>query len=126
MRKARQGIDATKLNIGDIKAQKKKKPKEGEEAQTYGLQRPGEGKMELDEEFVPLLFIFSSPKYSTNPSPLQPSDDDETKSRKLVRSNNFTQQTNALDVDKHMFVLAPFMVPTFYIQYKTSRQDGLH
>ncbi|KDQ08882.1 hypothetical protein BOTBODRAFT_165464 [Botryobasidium botryosum FD-172 SS1] len=29
-------------------------------------------------------------------------DDDETKSRKIVRSNNFTQQTNALDVDKHM------------------------
>lgn len=29
-------------------------------------------------------------------------DDEESKLRKLVRSNNFTQQTNALDVDKHM------------------------
>ena len=29
-------------------------------------------------------------------------EDAETKARKVVRSNNFTQQTNALDVDKHM------------------------
>jgi hypothetical protein len=28
--------------------------------------------------------------------------DDASKARRLVRSNNFTQQTNALDVDKHM------------------------
>jgi hypothetical protein len=26
----------------------------------------------------------------------------EAKARRVVRSNNFTQQTNALDVDKHM------------------------
>ena len=26
----------------------------------------------------------------------------EAKARRAVRSNNFTQQTNALDVDKHM------------------------
>ncbi|RDX53834.1 hypothetical protein OH76DRAFT_1453601 [Lentinus brumalis] len=29
-------------------------------------------------------------------------EDAETKARKVVRTNNFTQQTNALDVDKHM------------------------
>ena len=29
-------------------------------------------------------------------------EDAETKARRVVRSNNFTQQTNALDVDKHM------------------------
>lgn len=28
--------------------------------------------------------------------------DDEAKARKIVRSNNFTQQTDKLDVDKHM------------------------
>ena len=30
---------------------------------------------------------------------------DESKIRKVVKANNFTQQTNALDVDKHMFVM---------------------
>lgn len=30
--------------------------------------------------------------------------DEQSIMRKLVRSNNFTQQTNALDVDKHMWV----------------------
>jgi hypothetical protein len=36
--------------------------------------------------------------------PTVPSDqeDEAAKIRKLVGSNNFTQQTNALDVDKHM------------------------
>jgi hypothetical protein len=28
----------------------------------------------------------------------------DSKARKVVRGNNFTQQTNALDVDKHMSV----------------------
>ena len=30
--------------------------------------------------------------------------DEEAKARRAVRKNNFTQQTNALDVDKHMYV----------------------
>ena len=30
---------------------------------------------------------------------------EETKARRAVRTNNFTQQTNALDVDKHMYVV---------------------
>lgn len=28
----------------------------------------------------------------------------EARTRRVIRSNNFTQQTNALDVDKHMYV----------------------
>ncbi len=34
------------------------------------------------------------------------SDEEEknAKTRRVVRANNFTQQTNALDVDKHMCV----------------------
>lgn len=28
----------------------------------------------------------------------------EARARRVVRANNFTQQTNALDVDKHMYV----------------------
>ena len=30
------------------------------------------------------------------------SDEGEAKARRVVRANNFTKQTNALDVDKHM------------------------
>lgn len=29
-------------------------------------------------------------------------DDAEAKARRVVRTNNFTKQTNVLDVDKHM------------------------
>ena len=32
----------------------------------------------------------------------EPEDDDE-RARRMVRATNFTQQTNALDVDKHMW-----------------------
>ena len=37
--------------------------------------------------------------------------DPEDKTAKMwraVRTNNFTQQTDALDVDKHMYALSPF------------------
>ncbi|KAI0311027.1 hepatocellular carcinoma-associated antigen 59-domain-containing protein [Amylostereum chailletii] len=77
LRKARQGIDVSKLNSGDVKKRRKRK-KEDEEEQAYGLQ-PGAKVDQEDEE-----------------------DDKAMKARKAVRTNNFTQQTNVLDVDKHM------------------------
>lgn len=36
-------------------------------------------------------------------------EDKAAKMRRAVRANNFTQQTNALDVDKHMYVLHPLL-----------------
>ena len=36
---------------------------------------------------------------------LSDEEDKETKARRVVRANNFTQQTNALDVDKHMYAI---------------------
>ncbi|RPD66907.1 hypothetical protein L227DRAFT_8356 [Lentinus tigrinus ALCF2SS1-6] len=77
LRKAREGIDAEKLTKGDLK-KKRKRPKEEDEV-VYGL-RPGAKVDDEDED----------------------AEDAEAKARKVVRSNNFTQQTNALDVDKHM------------------------
>ncbi|KAI0751054.1 hepatocellular carcinoma-associated antigen 59-domain-containing protein [Daedaleopsis nitida] len=76
LRKAREGIDVAKLTKGEVK-KKRKRPKEEEEV--YGL-RPGAATHDNEEE----------------------EEDAETKARKVVRANNFTQQTNALDVDKHM------------------------
>ena len=35
----------------------------------------------------------------------QEEENKEAKARRVVRANNFTQQTNTLDVDKHMYVV---------------------
>jgi Hepatocellular carcinoma-associated antigen 59 len=46
----------------------------------------------------------------------------EAKARRAVRTNNFTQQTNALDVDKHMQVICIVFIvhfasdPSFFIR----------
>ncbi|KAI9068453.1 hypothetical protein FKP32DRAFT_1608877 [Trametes sanguinea] len=76
LRKAREGIDITKLSKGDVK---KKRKRVKEEEVVAGL-RPGASVDHDDDE----------------------AEDTETKTRKVVRANNFTQQTNTLDVDKHM------------------------
>ena len=39
-------------------------------------------------------------------------EDKDAKARRVVRANNFTQQTNVLDVDKHMYVILP-LSPAF-------------
>ena len=44
-------------------------------------------------------------------------DDKEARARRVVRNNNFTQQTNALDVDKHMSV----PTNTFILRAETQR-----
>ncbi|WWC69315.1 uncharacterized protein I206_103253 [Kwoniella pini CBS 10737] len=77
---SQQGIDLEKLNRGEQAKKGKNKKKELDAGEKFGLQagpsRAGEDK---DDE-----------------------GDDNEKAKRLVRSNNFTQQTNALDVDKHM------------------------
>lgn len=40
-------------------------------------------------------------------------EDKDAKARRVVRANNFTQQTNALDVDKHMSVSNP--IPSYQL-----------
>ncbi|KAJ6515467.1 hepatocellular carcinoma-associated antigen 59-domain-containing protein, partial [Mycena sanguinolenta] len=76
LRKARQGIDAAKLNKGDNR-KKKKRPREEEEEQG-GLRKVAVPEEEEDDA------------------------ERDARARRVVRNNNFTQQTNALDVDKHM------------------------
>ncbi|WVQ78387.1 hypothetical protein IAT38_000473 [Cryptococcus sp. DSM 104549] len=73
---AQQGIDLEKLNRGEEKKKAKGKKKEDAE-EKYGLQA-GTGRGKGDD------------------------DEGDEGSKRLVRVNNFTQQTNALDVDKHM------------------------
>ncbi|KAF9006658.1 hepatocellular carcinoma-associated antigen 59-domain-containing protein [Cyathus striatus] len=76
LRRAREGIDVSKLNKGDAK-KKKKRPRE--ETEVVGGLKMGVPVEEEDEEA-----------------------DKDARARRVVRNNNFTQQTNALDVDKHM------------------------
>lgn len=76
LRKSRQGIDVQKLSKGDTKRRKRRDVDEDEHHETGGL-RPG---AKLDDE----------------------DGGADAKARRAVRTNNFTQQTNAVDVDKHM------------------------
>jgi hypothetical protein len=78
LRKAKPGIDLERLNRGE-----EKRRKQLEASERYGLQsqkskKKGEG--EDGDEWG----------------------DEAERVKRLVRNNNFTQQTNALDVDKHM------------------------
>lgn len=75
LRRTRQGINATKLNKGDMRKKKKRLREEGEQG---GLRKGVRDDDDEDEE------------------------EKEARARRVVRANNFTQQTNALDVDKHM------------------------
>ncbi|KAF7332405.1 hypothetical protein MKEN_00122300 [Mycena kentingensis (nom. inval.)] len=77
LRKARQGIDATKLTKGDAK--KRKRVREEDEIKP-GLRQGYRDPADDDDA----------------------EDDVEAQARRAVRNRNFTQQTNALDVDKHM------------------------
>ncbi|KAJ4479185.1 hepatocellular carcinoma-associated antigen 59-domain-containing protein [Lentinula aciculospora] len=76
LKRLRQGIDAVKLSQGAEKKRRKRTREEEEEIQ--GGLRKGAAVDEDEEE------------------------DKDAKARRVVRANNFTQQTNALDVDKHM------------------------
>lgn len=55
-------------------------------------------------------------------------EDKDAKARRAVRTNNFTQQTNALDVDKHMCATFQYLPQIYAFLTFTSRhaQDGLH
>ncbi|KAL5527718.1 hypothetical protein ACEPAG_6519 [Sanghuangporus baumii] len=76
LRRAREGIDVTKLNKGEPR-KRKKATEDGAMSTPAGLIKRGVDDVDEKER-------------------------EENKARRAVRTNNFTQQTNALDVDKHM------------------------
>jgi len=96
LRRAREGIDVTKLQKGDVKKKKKKK-RAREEGELGGLQK---GVRDNDEDEMEDLTI---------------------KTRRVIRSNNFTQQTNALDVDKHMMA---YIEENLKIRSRPREDDG--
>lgn len=84
LRRARQGIDVTKLHKGDAK-RRQKRAREGEEG---------------EEEDKPV-----KPDLKKGTTTVDEDDEEaskEARARRVVRTNNFTQQTNVMDVDKHM------------------------
>ncbi|KAG8218994.1 hepatocellular carcinoma-associated antigen 59-domain-containing protein [Butyriboletus roseoflavus] len=83
LRKSRQGIDVHKLSSGDAKKKRRRNVEEVPEEKgglTMGAGAGAGVKTEDDEQ----------------------AEDAAAKARRAVRTNNFTQQTNVLDVDKHM------------------------
>lgn len=80
LRRGQQGIDLEKFNRGE----EKKKPKgTPNDLDLYGLQQS---------------------KSNTSAAAAAAVEDEKEQLARKVRSNNFTQQTNALDVNKHMWV----------------------
>ncbi|KZS97858.1 hypothetical protein SISNIDRAFT_481739 [Sistotremastrum niveocremeum HHB9708] len=79
-KKARQGIDATKLVVGDNRRRKRVRDEaEAEKGANVKVESKQVAAGDDDE-----------------------SDDDEAKARRAVRANNFTGQTNTLQADQHM------------------------
>jgi hypothetical protein len=84
LRRGQQGIDLEKFNRGEAR----KRPKDTvADMDAYGLQSAGG--------------LSHSASSSSKPRADAGDDEGEQLARK-VRQNNFTQQTNALDVNKHM------------------------
>jgi len=116
LRKSGAGIDVTKLNKGVTK-------KETQEGRRRGQRRvwfcgPGAGQPADESVRGPVArFGFAYRVVASDDG------DAETKARRVVRTNNFTKQTNALDVDKHMWVLQVSDVPFIVL---TCGQDGIH
>ncbi|KAJ8506884.1 hypothetical protein ONZ45_g10664 [Pleurotus djamor] len=77
LRKAREGIDVAKLHKGDSKRRRKQVMPEEE---VGGLRQGAPVDVEDEEDEAAK----------------------EARMRRVVRANNFTQQTGAIDVDKHM------------------------
>lgn len=89
-----------------------------------GLREGGGGKDRLRDDgcvffsVLPLFFfpptapsleerVWRSHRRLSTDAPSCCSDAPEAKARKIVKSDNFTGQTNTVDVDKHMSVLLP-------------------
>ncbi|CAD6571047.1 MAG: hypothetical protein TREMPRED_000131 [Tremellales sp. Tagirdzhanova-0007] len=79
LRRSQPGIDLEKFNRGEERRKGKKRDIDGA-AEKFGIQTQRAKEGDKDDEI----------------------EDENERAKRLVRSNNFTQQTNALDVDKHM------------------------
>ena len=93
LRKAKQGIDLEKLNRGEDRRRKKKDA--GGENERHGLQT-------RKDEDVDECAVFSLKPGGRDADIDRELEGEQERAKRLVRSNNFTQQTNALDVDRHM------------------------
>ncbi|MBW0495430.1 hypothetical protein O181_035145 [Austropuccinia psidii MF-1] len=91
LKQAKVGIELNKLNAGEPKKKKKKRNSKslitGESNDSEGLLQPHADDLKKDDRM----------------DEDEPEDDD-ARTRKIIKSNNFTQQTNTLDVDKHMML----------------------
>ena len=83
---------------------KKKRPRK--EQELVGGLKKGAGTHE-DDEYVLAYSAYTIQKQLIYCAFHSDDEDKNAKTRRVVRANNFTQQTNALDVDKHMYACPP-------------------
>ena len=119
MRKSRQGIDVHKLSSGDAKKKRRRRAESPEDkgglragagagaatgaGASTGGGGGGGGGAKTEPECVRVRPRCRRDGVADRCASEQP--DAEAKARRAVRTNNFTQQTNTLDVDKHMCVV---------------------
>ena len=101
LRKAREGIDAAKLNKG-VARKKKKRVRE----EKGGLRK---GAHDEEEEWAIHSFLSFCADIRHFIS-FSDEEGKEARTRRVIRSNNFTQQTNTLDVDKHMCAISIYRI----------------
>ncbi|CDZ98612.1 Uncharacterized conserved protein [Phaffia rhodozyma] len=103
-RKQAEGLSLEKLNRGEIRRRKKK---------TTGTAEEGEEEGEDDGEEE--IQVGLRPGKGSGGKEIDPSDE-SAKMKRLISASNFTQQTNALDVDKHMMA---------YIETELQKRRGI-
>ena len=99
LRRAQPGIELERFNRGE-----EKQPRDDLGVDQYGLQSHAGEK----DEWVRIVLEWTSAESSFAT--------EQERMKRMVRSNNFTQQTNALDVDKHMID---------YIETEFAKRRGL-
>ncbi|KLT43126.1 hypothetical protein CC85DRAFT_68287 [Cutaneotrichosporon oleaginosum] len=88
-----------------------RKLRRAEKQQGIDLERFNRG-----EEKAPKTHEIEYDKFGLHPSVKEEEDDEATRAARKVMSNNFTQQTNALDTDKHMMA---------YIDKEMAKRKGI-
>jgi len=102
LKQAKVGIELQRLNAGEPKKKKKKKNASGAATETVG---GGSGSLKsVSDSAAAVAAAGETLDGHVREDRLADDEheDEDARTRKIIKSNHFTQQTNTLDVDKHM------------------------
>lgn len=96
LKQVKVGIELQRLNAGEPKKKKKKKNSSSSSAMAEVVGGPVPGKStEVEDDLMGAAVKDDRMADDEH-------EDEDARTRKIIKSNHFTQQTNTLDVDKHM------------------------